>query len=303
MNLPAKLARIPTLLRQSWDSWWGDGATSSSTAVIAWDASKSGDRLSKWYPPSLDFTSYASPTQLKSRARDADRNNPWAHRIVNLMRDYVVGIGLKPLLSLPDAALRQHVGRLWAQWCDQADYNGFRSFYGLQAAAFRATLVDGECLALLHPGPVLKVQLLGSEFFSRQNDNAIDIGGGIQYDMSGRRTGYYLYEKNPAQALNPIPRLVPADRVAHMFAPQQPGFERGVSWLAPALLALYELQGFMEASLVRARTGSLFAGFIRSADGTPLSAVATGPPNSSPAASPDCAPATSCNSRRRPIRR
>jgi lambda family phage portal protein len=268
MTLPAPIQRAAMLMRQTFDLWWGGGTTASSSAVIAWDASKSGDRLKNWWPPSLDFTSYANPQQLKDRARDADRNNPWAHRITNLMRDYVCGTGLKPLIDLPDAALRQRVGKLWSSWCDQADYNGFRSFYGLQAAAFRATLIDGESLALLHPGETLKVQLLGSEFFSRQNDNAIDIGGGIQYDMSGRRTGYWLYNKLPAQALNPIPTLVPADRVVHMFAPQQPGFERGVSWLAPALVALYELQGFLESSLIRARTGSLFAGFLRSADGT-----------------------------------
>jgi lambda family phage portal protein len=64
--------------------------------------------------------------------------------------------------------------------------------------------------------------------------------------------------------------FVPADRVIHLFAPLQPGFERGTSWLAPALVNLYELRAFLEASLVRARTGSLFCGFVRSADGTPF---------------------------------
>ena len=56
----------------------------------------------------------------------------------------------------------------------------------------------------------------------------------------------------------------------HMFTPMKPGLERGISWLAPALTNFYELQGFMEASLVRARTGSLFCGWVRSADGTAI---------------------------------
>jgi lambda family phage portal protein len=132
--------------------------------------------------------------------------------------------------------------------------------------------VDGEARVLIRPGPVLELQLLPAEFLDTTRDNAQNIAGGIQFDAEGRREGYWLYSKNPAAPLIPISQFVPADRVIHLFAPQQPGFERGTSWLAPALVPLYELQTFMETSLVRARTGSLFAGFIRSADGTPIMA-------------------------------
>ncbi len=125
-------------------------------------------------------------------------------------------------------------------------------------------------LALIRPGANLQIQILPCEFLDTTRDNAVDIGGGIQYDGEGRRVGYYLYQKNPAEALNPISMLVPVDRVIHLFSPGAPTFERGVTWLAPALLALYELQSYLEASLVRAKTGSLFCGFVRSADGTPV---------------------------------
>ena len=58
--------------------------------------------------------------------------------------------------------------------------------------------------------------------------------------------------------------------MVHMFAPLQPGFQRGVSWLAPALLNLYELLTFNEAALVRAKTGALFCGFVRTPDGADI---------------------------------
>ena len=182
----------------------------------------------------------------------------------------MVGVGLRPMLSVPDPALRKRVGDLWAAWTEKADFIGREGFYGLQSEALRTTLIDGEVLALIRPGPVLQIQLLSDEFLATQKDNGVDIGGGIQYDSEGRRLGYWLYNKVPAAALNPVPYFVPADRVVHMFAPAKVGAERGVSWLSPALLNLFELQSFMEASLVRARTGSLFAGFIRSADGTQI---------------------------------
>lgn len=268
MKLPATLTRIPTLVRQTWNLWSGTG--SSSTALLSWDAAKTGDRLGRWIPPSTDFTSYLNPALLRARARDSYRNNCWARRAVNLLVDYVVGTGVRPMLSIADAALRARVASLWAAWSERADFIGRQGFYGLEAETLRTTLIDGEVLALVRPGPTLQVQLLSPEFLSRQNDNGTTIGGGIQYDSEGRRVGYHLYEKIPPQALNPVTRFVPADRVIHVFSPMKPGFEVGISWLAPALVPLYELQSFMEASLVRARTGSLFAGFIRSADGTPI---------------------------------
>ena len=76
--------------------------------------------------------------------------------------------------------------------------------------------------------------------------------------------------------------MTPVDRVIHLYAPAQPGFERGISWLAPALLPLFELQTFMETSLVRARTGSLFSGFIRSADGSQILVNDQGEPDFEP---------------------
>ena len=277
MNLGTTLNRIPQLFRQTWDLWTGSGTGGSSTAVIAWDASKGGDRLSRWYPPTTDFASYLSPALLKHRARDAHRNNPWARRAVDLLVNYTVGTGLKPMVTLGDVALRAHVGKLWAAWADEADHSGFYSFAGLQAEAFRTCLVDGECLALIRPGPVLKIQLLPGEFLATQKDNGTTVGGGVQYNDHGQRVGFWLYDKIPSQALNPVPYFADVDRVVHLFSPLQPGYERGVSWLAPALVNLFELQSFLEASLVRARTGSLFCGFVRSADGTPVLGAADGP--------------------------
>jgi lambda family phage portal protein len=272
MNLPAKLAQTGMWLRQGWDLWWGGyaGAGGSSVAIGSWDAAKGGDRLQKWWPPLTDFSTILAPGLLKRRARDAERNNPWAHRAVRLLRDYVVGTGIKPMCDVPDAGLRARAQSLWTRWTEFADFNGQGDFYGLTGEAFRSCLIDGEVLAVIRPGPALQVQLLASEFLDYSRDNAVDIMGGIQYNEAGQRLGYWLYEKNPAQPLNPVSTFVPADRVIHMFAPVQPGFQRGSSWLAPALVPLFELQGFMEASLVRARAGSLFCGYVRSADGTPF---------------------------------
>jgi lambda family phage portal protein len=265
MTLPAPVAR---LVRQM-SGWWSGGAGGSSGSIVAWDAAQGG-RLKNWAPTSTDFATILAPALLKARARDAYRNITWATCAVHLLRDNVISTGVTPMLTLSDAALRTQVHSLWSQWVEDSDFTGRTHFYGQQAEAFQATLIDGECLSLIRPGPTLQIQILPSEFLDASRDNGIDILGGIEYDAEGRRLGYWLYSKNPAQPLNPVSVFVPADRVIHLFAPLQPGFERGTSWLAPALVNLYELRAFLEASLVRARTGSLFCGFVRSADGTPF---------------------------------
>jgi hypothetical protein len=75
--------------------------------------------ISKWWPPPTDFSTILAPAILKARARDADRNNPWAHRAVNLLRDYVISTGVVPMADLADAALRERVHKLWTArlWC------------------------------------------------------------------------------------------------------------------------------------------------------------------------------------------
>jgi lambda family phage portal protein len=282
MNLPAQLRRAGLAVRQAWDMYWSGGPAGSSTGIWAWDASKSGSRLSKWWPPRTDFSTILSPAILKARARDSFRNNANCHRAVNLLTDYVISTGVVPMVDTANTALRARTHALWSAWTETADFTGRFGFNLMQAEAFKSWLIDGEVLGLIRPGPTLQIQILASEFLDYSRDNAENIMGGIQYDALGRRQGYWLYQKHPAQALNPISEFVDASKVIHMYAPLQPGFERGVSWLAPALVPLYELQTYLEASLVRARTGSLFCGYIRSADGTPLLVNPDGDPTFEP---------------------
>ncbi len=263
------IARARSMVRAAMDGWsLGPGASSSS--LVAWDASKGGSRLSRWAPPSTDFASNLQPALLKRRARDAYRNNSWARRAVDILTAYCISTGVVPQVDLSDPTLRRRVPEMWRAWTDQSDFDGRADLYGLQAAAFKSALIDGESLALIHPGAPLQLQVLPSEFLDFSRDNAKNVAGGIQFAADGKREGYFLYQKNPAAPLIPVSTFVPEDRVIHLYSPLQPGHIRGVSWLAPALLPLFELQEYTETSLVRAKTGALFAGYIRSADGTPI---------------------------------
>src|SRR2546428_6390684 len=61
---------------------------------------------------------------------------------------------------------------------------------------------------------------------------------------------------------------IPADQMAHLFLPLAPGQVRGISWLAPVLLRLHELDLYEDAQLVRQKVAALFAGFVVDPAGT-----------------------------------
>lgn len=236
-----------------------------------WDAAGGGNRLANWAAPSTAFASTIPAPMVCERARDAYRNNPWARRAVDALAVGSVGVGIKPQVRVADGDLKRRVQQEWLLWTDAADFAGRYDFYGLQQAALRTMLVDGEAIVrlLVEPGQrvPLQLQLLTGEYLDSSRVDGQTLNG-IEYDGAGRRVAYWLYRKHPADAPNMQSVWVPAEQVIHLYAPIQPGVERGVSWLAPALVPLRELQEFVEAALVRQKIASLFCGYVQTADGS-----------------------------------
>lgn len=254
---------------------------------VVWDAAGTGNRLANWAAPSTAFSTTLPAPLLKERARDVYRNNPWARRAVDAVAVGAIGAGIKPQLRLANAELKQRVQARWLEWTDAADVTGRFDFYGFQQAALRAAMIDGESIVrmVIEPGQhvPLQLQLLASEYMDSTRVDHQTLNG-IEYDPAGRRRAYWLYQKHPALAPDMKSVRVPVEQVIHLYAPIQPGVERGVSWLAPALVALRELQEYTEAALVKAKVSSLFAGYVTTQDGSnplnPTNAVPTLEPGS-----------------------
>lgn len=247
------------------------GRTDGVRLRALWDASGAGNRLANWTAPSTAFATTIPAPMLRERARDSYRNNPWARRAVNLISTDAIGAGIKPQLRSDNAGAKKAFQRAWNRWTDEADFAGRFDLYGLEKMALQTAAVDGECLVRMIVNPALRVplqlQLLPCEFLdsSRVDDQTLN---GIHYDAAGRRAGYWLYTKHPALSPNMVSVQVSAAEISHVFWPEQPGIERGTSWLAPVLVPLRELQEYCEAQLVRAKVGALFAGFVRTQDGS-----------------------------------
>ena len=217
---------------------------------------------------------------LRARARDAVRNNPIAARAVDLLVSNLVGTGITPYL-MGSTADRDSVRDVWERWTDEADADGRTDLYGVQAVAARAWVESGECFIRLRArwpedGLIvpLQVQVLEADMVPLIDSDDPPTAGrivrqGVEFDMRGRRTGYWFYPEHPGDRMMSTIRpgfealrFVPADQVLHVAEIQRPGQIRGVPRMASALTALQQLGQFDEAALERAKNAAGITGFI-----------------------------------------
>ncbi len=192
----------------------------------------------------------------------------------------VVDAGIKPQSTLPDRQVRERLQVLWLRWTDHADPGGLADFYGLQAMAVRAMIEGGESFARLRLVPDATAVPLHIDLLDRGQvplDLHRDIGGGariragIEFNGAGQRTAYWVMRDRPGDPLTLLrldPLRIPATDCLHLFKPLAAGQLRGITWLAPVLLRLHELDQFEDAALVKAKVAALFTGFITDPNGS-----------------------------------
>jgi lambda family phage portal protein len=205
---------------------------------------------------------------LRARAAAEFGNNPLARRAVEALTHAAWGgSGITPLFR------DRTVQGLWERWSRACDASGRLDWVGLGAQILTSVIVAGEAFVILRvdeaaPGVPLTLQVLGPEYLDESKVDASTIAG-IRYDGL-RPAGYWLFRQTPALAgANLESVFVPADQVLHVYRPLLPNASRGQSWLAPVLIALRELADYLEAGLVRAKTGAVLCGFVRCPEGFP----------------------------------
>lgn len=242
---------------------------------------------------SLNAAILASATVSARRAGYYARNNPWVASGINSLVGNAVGCGIKPRSRHPDPDVRARLHMLWERWTDRADVAGLCDHYGQQGLAVRSMVEGGESFARLRvddlAGPddvPLIVELLDREQVPLDRFTDLTAGtrvrAGIEFAESGRRVAYHALRQRPGDPFAPLVGnaletvRIPAADFVHLFQPLAAGQLRGISWLAPVLLRIAELDQFEDAALVKAKVAALFTGFIRDPDGTAAGQAAGG---------------------------
>ncbi|BEV51978.1 phage portal protein [Burkholderia contaminans] len=243
-------------------------------------ASTTGARAKSWRTSSAGPNAAAVQNLplLRSRARDAIRNDPWAKTAIARLVSNTIGNGIQAHPKHPNAAVRKMQKQLWEDSCEEIDADELFDMAGVQTLAARAFFSDGEVLVrrqFRSPSEGLavpmQIRLLEGDLLPMEKNEIVAGGGeivnGVEFNADGRRVAYHLLQRHPgeygrASTTNMQTVRVPADEIAHVFLALRPGQVRGVPELSTVLLRLKSLDNFDDAVLFRQEVSNLFAGFI-----------------------------------------
>jgi lambda family phage portal protein len=252
-------------------------------SVPDYEAAGLGRRGKLWTPsnagPNVVLT--GNLDLMRSRARAEMRNNPYAYSGKTSLVSNIVGTGIKPLFTTPDAGFNREAGQLWDDWTAESDADGLIDYYGQQAMAVGAMIESGEAFIRLRTRrPVdglavpLQIQVLEADYCPVNKTGATPDGGvirnGIEFSAIGQRAAYWMYRNHPGdrsglESTDLTETRVPASEVAHIYDAifRRPGLIRGEPWLVRALVKLQTLHQYDAAEVERKKTAAMFAGFIR----------------------------------------
>ncbi len=230
---------------------------------------------------SADAEIASAGQRLRDRARDLVRNNPHAARAVSTIAGNIVGAGIMPRAASGDEALDRRVDELFAEWASRCDADGVGDYYALQTLAVREMVEAGEAfvrrvtVAGGNSGVPLRLQLLEPEMLdvSARDANGNEVVQGIELDASGRRVAYWIRRRHPGGVPTVFLRRseesirVPAEDVAHLYERQRTQL-RGVTWFAPVMTTLRQLDDYMQAEIVRKKIESCVVAIVTTDDET-----------------------------------
>ena len=227
--------------------------------------------------------------RLIARSRQLDQNNPYAKRAVERIADNVVGIGIRPTFGRSVVKLQ----KAWKAWGEgdskECDFDGRMNIYGLQWLAMRTVAESGGCIvrkrrtAKNKSGIPIQLQILEPDILDLSKNYELTDGGfamqGIEFDSTGRRRGYWLYDRYPSENYGIKSSLEskfgPASDVIHVYQVERPGQVHGVPFGVQAFMRLKDFDDYEDAELIRQKIAACYAVFVEESIDSPTATGGT----------------------------
>lgn len=248
----------------------------------AYDGANKSARTAGW---SSSGTSARTETQsaivtLRNRSREMVRNNANAKKAIRVIANNTIGTGIRPS-PIGTALQVRKVKAMWREWAESTacDFDGLNTFYGLQKLIMTSVAESGECIVIkkIKKDGVIpfQLQVLEADYID-SNKTILKSGGGsivngVDYDSSGRRIGFWLFDQHPGDFLqkNIISKFYSVDDVLHIFYCERPSQHRGVPWGHSVMLKLQDFGEYEDAELLKQKVSACFAAFYT--DGSEMS--------------------------------
>lgn len=251
----------------------GERRARARFALRHYEAATAGRRLSGRNKAGGDANAAIAGSAAPSRnaARDLVRNNAWAARGLSAVVSNTVGAGILASPVTPNKARAKRVRDAFGAWADgTVDALNRLDFYGSQALVMRTVCESGEALVVKLPakgaGVGLSLRIMEPDWLdsTRVDANTVD---GIRYSDTGEAIGYWIYDQiqqvNSLQSVRAFTSSYwEAKDVIHVYRQDRPGQRRGITWLAPVVIDLHDLDGYEDAVLLRAKMAACKVDYI-----------------------------------------
>jgi lambda family phage portal protein len=256
--------------------------------MLAYEGSRTDRRASGWITADSSANAEIGPSisYLRRRSRALVRDTSYGARGLNELADHAVGTGITAQSRAADKGLAKQIDEAWKIWLTECDADRQLDFYGLEHLAVRSTVEGGECIIRIRPRFAsdglyvpLQIQLLEGDHLDHSKTEATKNGGyiiqGVEFNGIGRRVAYWLYNHHPGETSIPwtgsdafASHRVDARYVIHLYQKDRASQVRGVPWLAPVIIAMRDLDEYIEAEIVRKKIEACFASFITQPEGS-----------------------------------
>ena len=231
--------------------------------------------------------------RLRSRARDLGKNNDYARKFIGMCQANIIGPGGIRLQARvaeapdrqgrpgqPDRLANAAIESAWTEWQTVADVTGQQHFRDLCETLVGALPTDGEFLVRMITGAsagnrfnfalqVLDVDRIDTTFNGRYGSNSVTMG--VEFNEYRRPVALHIFVSHPNDGATSGRQRerVPVEQILHRFKVDTAGQMRGVPWMAPGMLSLHHLGGFMLSAVLAAEHGANHYGFFKTPDGAP----------------------------------
>jgi len=225
---------------------------------------------------SLDWDLRNKIFRLRQKSRLLGLNNPLVRQYLQLLEQNVIGakgIRLQAQVRNNDGSLNKGINdKIEAGWIDfwrDPWVDGRMSGVAGEQLLIRTVAVDGEAFIRRIRGSKyrygVKLQMIDADLVDHQynrprgtqGENEIRLG--IEVDEWGKGVAVWVWSSQPQDINTSIPRKrsrIPAEEIIHIYDPERINQTRGITWLNSIMLQADILNGYVEATLLAARTGA-----------------------------------------------
>lgn len=266
-------------------------AGSTKTIVRAFAAARV-DRLSSGWmatETSINEELRSDLNLLRRRGRELVNNHDYARKFRGMVCDNIVGpdgfmlqLRVQDRPGQPDDLANAAIEAGFKDWARACDITGQQSFRDLCETIIGAMPSDGEFLVRFVRGAdarnkynfalqVIDVDRIdtGYNVAAVSGRNAVIMG--VEVDAYRRPVALHLFTAHPNDGVhgNRTRVRVSTDEVLHRFKVDRAEQLRGIPWMAPGMLSLHHLGGFMLSAVMAAEHGANHYGFFTRPEGGP----------------------------------